>query len=368
MSAPVAGSTVEPTMVDGQARKALKEDLARFDCRIHQPDDPPLFTREPRSDMQTVHWRWTDLEPLLERVGQAIAIGSGGQRRTLRLANPGLPFGTTHTFWASIQYILPGEVAEAHRHTANAFRFILKGSGCTTTVDGEKYSMHEGDLVLTPSMAWHDHVHHGDEPMIWLDVLDISLSRSLHATFFEPYDQQMQPVGEVPEHSWRAFGSGIMRSPRAARTTTVNPLLVYPRQQAESALTLAEGLQPDPYEDVVLEYQDPVNGGSAMKTMGMSLLKLRPGFQGQPRRHTGSKLYCVLRGHGTTLVEGQQYDWAPGDFLAIAPWSWHQHNNQNAQEAVLFEVDDTPAMRALGYYREEGLEQGEGRQDTGATQ
>ena len=66
MSAPATGSTTESSMVDGQARKALKDDLARFDCRIHQPDDPPLFTREPRSEMQTVHWRWKDLEPLLE--------------------------------------------------------------------------------------------------------------------------------------------------------------------------------------------------------------------------------------------------------------------------------------------------------------
>lgn len=368
MSTSSAGTTAEPSMVDGQARKALKDELARFDCRVHQPDDPPLFTREPRSAMRTVHWRWKDLWPLLERVGEAIAIGSGGQRRTLRLANPGLPYGTTHTFWASIQYILPGEIAEAHRHTANAFRFILKGSGCTTTVDGELYSMQEGDLVLTPSMAWHDHVHHGDEPMIWLDVLDISLSRSLHATFFEPYEQQMQPVAAVPEHSWRAFGSGIMRSPRAVAATGVNPLLVYPQQQAQAALTLAEGLQADPFEDVVLEYQDPVNGGPAMKTMGMSLLKLRPGFEGQARRHTGSKLYCVLRGQGSTLIEGQRYDWSSGDFLAIAPWAWHQHINQTTQEAVLFEVDDTPAMKALGYYREERLEQGEGCHVKGAAQ
>ncbi|MCY1271275.1 Gentisate 1,2-dioxygenase [compost metagenome] len=358
MSSSVTGPSAAPLMVDSEARTALKADLAAFNCRVHQPDDPPLFTRDPRSSMQTVHWRWADLEPLLRRVGDAIAIGSGGQRRTLRLANPGLPFGTTHTFWASIQYILPGEVAEAHRHTANAFRFILKGSGCTTTVDGEMYAMHEGDLVLTPSMAWHDHEHHGDEPMIWLDVLDISLSRAMHAVFFEPYHELMQPINEVPEQSWRAFGSGIMRSPRVSTSEGVNPLLVYPWRQAESALEIAGELNPDPYEDVVLEYRDPVNGASAMRTMGMSLLKLRAGFQGDQWRHTGSKLYCVLRGRGTTIVDGQRYDWAPGDFLAIAPWSWHQHLNSSDQDAVLFEVDDTPTMKALGYYREEGAAPG----------
>ena len=84
-------------MRDADARRSLKADLERLHCRVHQPEDPPLFTREPRSAMKPVHWRWSELEPLLERIGREMAIGSGGQRRTLRLANPGLPFGTTPT-------------------------------------------------------------------------------------------------------------------------------------------------------------------------------------------------------------------------------------------------------------------------------
>lgn len=363
MNAPGTENAAQPAMADGDARRALKDDLARFNCRVHQPDDPPLFSREPNSQMRTVHWRWSELLPLLERVGEAISIGSGGQRRTLRLANPGLPFGTTQTFWASIQYILPGEVAAAHRHTANAFRFILHGSGCSTTVGGECYEMNEGDLVLTPSMAWHDHVHRGSAPMIWIDVLDISLSRALHATFFDPYDDgDMQPVDAIPERSYRAFGSGVMRSPRAAFQAGVNPLLAYPRQQAEAALELAGGLEPDPFDDVILEYRNPLDGGPAMKTLGMKLQKLRPGFCGQARRHTGSKLFCVLRGQGNTFVDGQRYDWGPGDFLAIRPWAWHAHQNTSTEEALLFLVDDTPALQALGYYREQSRSHDGGRQ------
>ena len=223
--------------------------------------------------------------------------------------------------------------------------------------------MNEGDLVLTPSMAWHDHVHRGSAPMIWIDVLDISLSRALHATFFEPYDDgDMQPVDAVPERSYRAFGSGVMRSPRTTYQPGVNPLLAYPRQQAEDALEMAGGLEADPFDDVILEYQNPVEGGPAMKTLGMKLQKLRPGFHGQARRHTGSKLFCVLRGYGVTIVDGQRYDWGPGDFIAIKPWAWHEHLNESAEEAVLFLVDDTPALQALGYYREESLSYNGGQQ------
>lgn len=340
-------------MHDAQARRALQADLARFNYRVHQPDDPPLFTREPVSDMQTVLWRGDDMQALLARLGAEISLEPGGQRRTLRLQNPGLPFGTTPTFWASVQVILPGEVATAHRHTANAFRFIMKGSGATTTVNGERYTMSEGDLVLTPGMMWHDHEFHGDGLMVWLDVLDISLMRSMHATFFEPGDAPQQALDRIPDHSWRAFGSGLMSPPGAPRAYPHNPLLVYPKSVARAALCQAAGLNSDPFDDVILEYRNPTNGGPAMCTMGMQLQTLRPGFHGLARRHTGSKLYYVVQGEGATIVAGQRYDWRAGDFLAIRPWDWHEHLNDSAQDAVLFQVNDAPAMRALGFYYSE---------------
>jgi gentisate 1,2-dioxygenase len=350
------------SMVDEAARRALKEDLARFNCRVHQPDDPPLFTRMPQSAMQTVHWKWSDLEPLLDRLGRQLALEAGGNRRTLRLHNPGLPYGTTHTFWASIQVILPGEIAGNHRHTASAFRFIMKGNGATTTVDGERYPMNEGDLVLTPSMSWHDHEYQGAEPMVWLDVLDISLMRSMHATFFEPSEELQQPVNAVPDSSWRRYGSGLMSPPGGPPSRNTNPLLAYPRAMAEGALEQAAGLAPDPFDDVILEYRNPTNGGPAMTTMGMRLQKLRPSVHTRARRHTGSKLYYVVRGSGTTIVDGQAYDWSAGDFLAVRPWAWHEHVNRGAQEAVLFQVNDIPAMSALGFYFEEAYPGNDGHQ------
>lgn len=299
-------------MRDADARRSLKADLERFHCRVHQPDDPPLFTREPRPAMKPVHWRWSDLEPLLARIGAEIDLGSGGQRRTLRLANPGLPSGTTPTFWGSIQVILPGEVAAAHRHTANALRFIMQGSGATTTVEGERFAMNEGDLVLTPGWTWHDHQHRGDRPMIWLDVLDISLMHAMQATFFDPYQAEVQPVHAEPAQS----------------------PLAYPFAKAKAALQQTD----------TVDYP-------GFPTLAMRLLRVRPGAPRRRQRHTGSKLLYFFRGSGTTEVHCQSYAWAAGDFIAVPPWTWHAH--AAGEEALVFEVNDTPAMKALGYYREE---------------
>lgn len=339
---------------DADRRRALKLELAKFHTRVHQPEDPPLFTREPKGDVKSVHWRWGDLLPLLDRIGQEVDLDAGGPRRTLRLQNPGLSFGTTNTFWASIQVILPGEVATAHRHTANALRFIMKGEGAWTTVEGECYPMNEGDLVLTPGWAWHDHVHRGDKPMIWLDVLDISLMRALGATFFDPYPDDLQPVDALSDRSWRQFGSGLMSPPDAqAGPGGVNPLLAYPFGMVAKALESASGLAADPYDDVVLEYRNPMNGGSAMRTLSMQMQLLRPGFVGRKRRHTGSKLYYVIRGEGTTTAGSQAFEWSAGDFFTIAPWDWYAHRNASGKEALLWQVNDLPTLRALGYFREE---------------
>jgi len=340
---------------DAQARENLRELLAKYHCKVHQPDDPPLFSREPKSPMRSHHWKWGDLRPLLETIGQEIDLSVGGPRRTLRLTGPGLEQGTTPTFWASIQVIMPGEVASAHRHSANAFRFVMEGGGATTTVNGETYEMNLGDLVLTPSWTWHDHQYPGNQPMIWLDVLDISLMRTLHATFFDPYQSVTQPISEIPDLSYRRYGSGLMR-PIELLDASQPPsqLLVYKREISEEALTTAEGAVADPVDDVILEYQNPSNGKSAFATLSLCLQKLRPGMRGRRRRNTGSRLYYVVRGRGVTQAGDTEFRWETGDFIAIAPWDWHCHANlSNAEDAVLFQVNDSPTLKALGFYREE---------------
>lgn len=347
--------TVTARSSDASARENLRDLLAKYHCRVHQPSDPPLFSREPKPPMQSHHWKWAELRPLLDAIGQGIDLNADGPRRTLRLTSPGLERGTTATFWASIQVILPGEVAGAHRHSASAFRFVMEGGGTNTTVNGESYEMNTGDLVLTPAWAWHDHTYSGTAPMIWLDVLDIPLMQALHATFFESYGTPTQPVSDVPDLSSRHYGSGLMRPTGSLQDEpAANPLLAYKKQMSEEALRQAEVCVSDPIDDVILEYKNPVNGKSAMTTMSLCLQKLRPGMRGAKRRNTGSRLYYVVRGQGVTRAGDAEFRWSAGDFIVIAPWDWHSHANlSDTEEAVLFQVNDLPTLKALGFYREE---------------
>jgi gentisate 1,2-dioxygenase len=339
---------------DARAREVMASELGALNLAVHQPADGPLFTKEPAPTMVPCHWKAADVSAWLDRIGANLKLEAGGARRTLRLTNPGLDYGTTPTFWASIQYILPGEVATAHRHAATALRFIMDGDGAETTVDGENYAMNKGDLVLTPSWSFHDHEHKGSTPMVWLDVLDISLVRRMEAVFFEDSDLPRRPVNDLPDRSYREFGSGIMRPTHAGPSNFPNPLLVYSKARAEEALAQAASLDPDPFDDTALEYLNPTNGGPALPTMGTVLQRLRPGIKLKPHRHTGSSVYYVVRGTGTTKVGNQRFDWGPGDFFAIPPWAIHEHANRSpTHEAVMFHVNDFPAIKALGLWREQ---------------
>ena len=139
----------------------------------------PLIPPKPTAT-QACLWRWREIEPLLRESSEHLSLHRGAERRVLRLRNPGVPERTAaHSLVVALQYLLPGEVAPAHRHSPSAIRFMLRGEGAYTTVDGQRCPMQPGDLVVTPSMAWHDHGNSGGQPTMWMDMLDWQVVRFL---------------------------------------------------------------------------------------------------------------------------------------------------------------------------------------------
>lgn len=173
-SRPVSTSEGGHMTTDDPAYKALETAGAAPLWRFYGN----LFPAQPKSRAVPYRWSWRELRPHLLHFSETLSLDEA-ERRVLMLVNPGLtdPPATVNTLYAGLQIILPGETAQAHRHTSNAFRFILEGSGAWTTVDGERVFMEPGDLLLTPGWHWHDHTHEGDAPMIWLDALDYPRQR-----------------------------------------------------------------------------------------------------------------------------------------------------------------------------------------------
>jgi len=323
------------------------------------------MSREPQTVVRPHLWRWETLYRHLLRAGEVMTTSREAERRVLLLVNPGLraSYASTHTLTACVQMVKPGEVAPAHRHSPTAIRFILRGRGAYTTVEGERLEMHEGDLILTPNWTWHDHGNETATPIIWMDGLDRPLVTALNASFFEAYSTDRQPVTRPAGDSLRRFGAGLR--PRGWHERPLySPQRIYCWEDTYATLShLARAGDADPYDDVALEYVNPATGGPALPTLGLSIQLLRPGTRTRAHRHTSSAVYHVFRGRGYTVINGQRYDWAQGDFLALPPWAWHEHGNaSSSEEAILFALTDVPALGALGLYREEPYADGDGHQ------
>jgi gentisate 1,2-dioxygenase len=294
------------------------------------------------------------------RAGEVVTAEEA-ERRVLMLMNPGLsPQAAAATnLYGGLQLVLPGEVAPAHQHAACALRFVVEGSGAYTTVDGERTQMEVGDLVLTPPWAWHDHGNESDDPMIWLDGLDLPLINGLEANFFGGALEKSQAQLRPSDSTARLYTRGRLNPTWVRWTAPYSPVVNYPWSVTEGILhaALADGHEPSPFDGLRFEYSNPITGGSVMPAISCFIETLGPGRHTDAHRHTTSAVYHVLRGEGSTIIDGQVVEWSEKDTFAVPGWATHEHVNHVSDDvAILFSFTDDPVLRGLAYYQEQPAE------------
>ena len=268
-------------------------------------------------------WSYEQIRSLLVRAGELISAEEA-DRRVFMMINPGSePPCTTETIAAAYQLILPGECAPAHRHTPFALRFIVEGMGAFTAVNGEKVWMEPGDLILTPSWAFHDHGKEGTGPMLWVDGLDVPLMTYLRIQFFEDWKEARFPSLELG-------GPSNLR---------------YPWAEMEQRLIV------EPGSYALVPYLQRVGGQPISRTIGAHAERIDAGTSSPTRQSTVSHVYVVRAGRGRTRVGSTTLEWEPGDTFAIPTWQPFHHEAIEGT-AYLFAMHDRPLIDALGYYQE----------------
>ena len=259
----------------------LDDELKHANLQGHWKLELPA-NLEPASRLQPMHVRWSELREYLMRSSDLITVDDAG-RRSIELINPGMAIGgprwTTHTLQMAFQVVLPGELAAAHRHTMAAIRFVVEGGGTFTTVEGDSFLMEPGDLILTPGWTWHDHINESDQPIIWIDGLDVPFVFALNAAFIEEFSQPQQPVKRV------------FRAADAASTW------YFKWHDAERELQRTGSF----------DYRHP-DGRPTLPSMLCSLHLLRAGTTAPVVRQTAVGIYHVVRGEGRTSVGDQVFD------------------------------------------------------------
>lgn len=311
-----------------------------------------LVTPEPKSAVVPHYWNFAQAKEFLLEAGGLITAKEA-ERRVLVLENPGLPGESkiTTSLYAGLQLVLPGEVAPAHRHSQSALRFVLDGSGAHTSVNGERTLMEVGDFVITPPWGWHDHGNTSDEPMIWLDGLDIPMVTLFDASFAEMHANDEQEISRKPGDAPARYGANMLPVDYKPEGLA-SPIFNYPYARTREALEKMRGQDDwDPCHGLKMRYVNPQDGGYAMPTIATFMQLLPKGFSASAYRSTDATVYAVVEGTGQSTIDGKTISWGEKDIFVVPSWKWASH--EPAEDAVLFSFSDRVAQQKLGLWRED---------------
>lgn len=288
-----------------------------------------LMPNQPTPAAAAHKWEWAKLYALAKQSGKLIGLGRGGERRAIGLANPALG-GNAYiapTLWAAIQYLAPGENAPEHRHSQNAFRFVIEDEGVWTVVNGDAVPMRRGDFLLTPGWNFHGHHNIATEPMAWLDGLDIPFVHDMDAGFFE-YGTEHLTDESTPElsRSERLWAHPGLRPIAFPGPWDSSPLGRYAWPHTDTALADQLALEDAGFPGVVepghagIRFTNPTTGEDVMPTIRAEFHRLRPGAETAPLYEVGNRVFQVFEGSCTIAVGEETYELTRGDVVNIPSW------------------------------------------------
>ena len=313
-----------------------------------------VVTPEPKVTSRPALWKWDTAQPLLMEAGKLLSAQEA-ERRVLVLENPAYPGQSraTNSLYAGLQLVLPGEVAEAHRHSQSALRFVLDSQGGYTAVSGEKTTMYPGDFVITPSWAWHDHGNTTEAPIIWLDVLDVPMMSFFEGSFSEYHNAAQQDLARPEGDALARFGQGLLPiTTQISQFGQNSPIFNYPYARTRAALeTAAKGAPLDPHWGVTMRYVNPLTGGWAMPTISSFMMFLPAGTHTLPMRGTDGWVCAVAEGRGVAVAGDTRMEFGPRDVFVLPNWTWRRFEAK--EDSFLFVSSDRGVQEKLGIYREQ---------------
>lgn len=241
---------------------------------------------------------------------------------------------------ANVHEIDPGQTSTIHRHSWDAMAFVVEGSGWTE-VDGRRYEWKPWDTFYLPGWSWHRHGNEGEkkarfvtfgvQPMVELFGL---------AVLEDAGDADVEDLPGRPETTEDGIGNDPYTN-RRRRLATVS------REFEDSRILTA-------YDDVNFRVSPRgarsgflVDSTIGHRTQGITAVmhQLAPGLYQSRHRHGGEAWLYGVTGRGYSIIEGERYDWGPGDLVVVDHWAWHQHFNASDTDiASLIRVHNFDTM------------------------
>jgi gentisate 1,2-dioxygenase len=219
-------------------------------------------------------------------------------------------------------------------------------------VNGDPVAMRRGDFLLTP--GWHFHGHHNEtqQPMAWIDGLDIPFAHYTDTGFFEfgsdGVTDESTPDVSRSERLWAHPG---LRPLVGLDAKVSSPIAAYRWQHTDAALRAQLELEDEGYPattepgHAAVRYTNPTTGGDVMPTIRAEFHRLRAGAHTRTRRDVGSAVYQVFQGTGRFHLGTGSTDVGTGD-LVVVP-SWTEWAIEADTELDLFTFSDAPIVERL---------------------
>lgn len=300
------------------------------------------------------HWKWADIHAGLLQSGSLVTLGPSGMTE-MRTVSP--QAGPQCPISLGAQILMPGERTRAHRNMKNETRLVWEApAGAFFVCEYEAFPMQRGDVVVSPTWTYHDHWNDGDAPAIWIEGFDNGYATlgeagpALNQRF--PADAPYQAIRKREDFALKTLGHVRQRSGEPVYPL---PPMRYPWGDTQAALkALQESeVDGDPFDGLHLTFTSPVDGGPTLPTIAWHIQLLNVRQKTLAHRHNSSTYYCVFEGEGVTTIEDERIEWGPGDLFLVPPWKWHSHQSTGSADAILFSIDDWPAMTKLGFYKKE---------------
>ena len=305
---------------------------------------PPLV---PTRKTRTTHWPYASVRDVLLEAGKLTPIEKA-ERRVLVLANPGHgleKMQASAAMYLGMQLLLPGELAPAHRHTPNAVRMVVESEGAWTLVGGEKCPMSRGDLILTPTGLWHEHGHDGNEPVIWLDVLDLPLIYYTETSYH--IEGPSQSITAANGGARYARG-GIVPTKMFERLENAYPVLRYAWADTKAALVALSKHQTGVTQ---VAYVNPESGRDTENILGFYAMMLRPGERVNLPARSPAQVFHQIEGQTHFEVGPDSFSMVEADTCCAPGYtSLTMTNPSTSQPSFVFVADETPLHRKLGVY------------------
>lgn len=228
---------------------------------------------------------------------------------------------------ANVHEIDPGVTSTVHRHSWDAFTFVVEGSGWTE-VDGRRYDWRPWDTIYLPGWSWHRHGNEGAKPAKFMSFSVQPMVELLGLAVLE--DAGDEPVSELPPRpATKEVGLGA--DPYSNRL----------RRLAGDSSEFAESRIMTAYDDVNFRVSPRgarsgflLDSSIGHRTQGLTAVmhQLAPGLYQSRHRHGGEAWLYGVTGNGYSVIDDVRYDWGPGDLVVVDHWAWHQHFNASDTE------------------------------------